>query len=324
MEKSNFDKLLTRYLTGQTSEAEKVRIEAWLDVMKTESTKDMELNKEDEEKLYQKIISTKDNIKEIESFLPFRDEEKKISRTGWFLRIASSLLMIVLVGYAIWTLTDNGRSYVFSASKGIEKIILNDGTLVWLQKDSRLVYLEDANDNQRYAELEGEALFEVAKDPDHPFVVKFNGATVKVVGTSFSLSTSGNEVLVKVLTGKVNLSHTSNVAGVDLEPNQKGILTPSGEIKKESMQSNELKDITDGTDYVMGFTDESLNEVLLRLGRKFDVSFKLVTPNAGTCRITADLTDQSLERSQETIQEILNVRFESKGNFINVEGPGCK
>ena len=323
MKKTNFDQLLERYLTGHITDAEKTKLEVWLDVMKVEDTKDLELNKEDEEKLYEKIISKKDNINEIKTFLPFKDEEKKISRAGWIFRVAASLVVIALVGYTINRFNGSKNPLTFTSDKGIEKIILNDGTLVWLQKGSKLIYLDNGQSN-RYAELEGEALFEVAKDPSHPFLIKFNGAVVKVLGTSFSLSTNGKEVLVKVLTGKVNITNLSNTVGVDIEPNQKATLKPSGQVDKESMQPSEIEDITKGTEYVMNFSDTSLNDVLKSLSKKFDVSFNLLNQDAGNCRITADLTDQSLERSKETIQEILNVRFDLKGTTVNVEGAGCK
>ncbi|HEY9047289.1 MAG TPA: FecR domain-containing protein, partial [Ohtaekwangia sp.] len=178
MEKSNFDNLLKRYLTNQVSESERVKIEAWLEVMKTEDAKNLELSKEDEEKLFQKIISQKDNLKEIEAFKPFKDDAKKISRTGWILRIAASVAAVVLIVYAIQNFSGGSGIVHYSAKGDVERVILNDGTIVWLQKKSSLVYFDKSNEGIRYTELEGEALFEVAKDPQHPFLIKCNGATI--------------------------------------------------------------------------------------------------------------------------------------------------
>ena len=323
MGRSNFDQLLKRYLTNQVSESEKIKIEAWLEIMKTEDTKNLELSKEDEEKLFERIINEKDNLKEIEALRPFKDASKAISRAGWFLRIAASIAAVVLIIYSIQNFLGGDEVLRFSSNNNTEKIILNDGTIVWLHKDSKLVYINKSKESIRYAELEGEALFEVAKDPAHPFLIKCNGAIVKVLGTSFSLKSSAKEILLRVLTGRVNLSTEANVRGAAIEPYEKAIVNSNGAIDKRLMRPEEVKDIIYGTEYMMSFNNVSLHEVLKRLEKKFDLRFQLDNVMAGRCRVTADLTDVSLDESLETLQEILNIKFQEKNNYIGVTGTGC-
>jgi transmembrane sensor len=323
MGKTNFDRLLKRYLTGQVSESERIKIEAWLEVMKTEDTKSLELSKEDEERLFQKIVSQKDNLKEIESFKPFKAVSREISRSGWILRIAASIAAVVLIIYSLQNFSGGDGLFRYSAKSDIEKVLLNDGTIAWLKKGSSLVYYDKSKDGIRYTELDGEALFEVAKDPAHPFLIKCSGATVKVLGTSFRLKADGNEILLKVLTGKVNLSTRSNAKGIDVDPNQKATVNSKGVIEKHAMQSEEINDVAKGTEYIMGFNDVPLGEVLKRLEGKFEILFRIDNEQSTHCHVTADLTDQSLERSLETLQEILKVTFQKNGNVITVSGAGC-
>ncbi|HEY9047900.1 MAG TPA: FecR family protein [Ohtaekwangia sp.] len=323
MEKSNFDQLLKKYITGQVTESERVKIEAWLDVMKTENSKDLELNPADAERLFQKIVSKKDNLEQIKSFKPSSGKETKTLGAGSLLKIAASIILLIVAGYFSYLMIGKKDNFNFLASDKVEKIILNDGTLVWLQKNSRLTYLDKLSQGIRYTELEGEALFEVAKDATHPFHIKCNGAMIKVLGTSFSLKTSDHVVEVKVLTGKVNFSTASNIAGIDVEPNQKAVLKPNGALEKSAMVQGEITSITNDTDYLMKFADAPLSEVLNSIERKFDVTIKKSSNAAVNCKITADLTDQSLERSLETIEEILNVKFEQNGQVITVTGAGC-
>src|SRR6266850_5329921 len=168
MQKSEFDKLLQRYLAGEVSEQERIKIESWLEVMKTEDTSDLELSKEDEEKLFQKITANVDNVDEI---LEIGGEHKK--GRGWLIRMAAGLLIVSLVSYAIGYVAGWRPGSLQAVSKaGVEKIILNDGSLAWLRGESRLVYYEKPAEGIRYAELNGEALFEVAKDARHPFVIR--------------------------------------------------------------------------------------------------------------------------------------------------------
>ena len=65
---------------------------------------------------------------------------------------------------------------------------LSDGTMVWLNSDTRLRYPVAFSGKERAVELQGEAYFEVTKDRAHPFIVRTAGADVRVYGTSFNVN----------------------------------------------------------------------------------------------------------------------------------------
>jgi transmembrane sensor len=316
MGKTNFDELMKRYLTGQVSDQEKSKIEAWLEVMKSEDSDNLELSKEDEEKLFRKIISSRDNVKEIESFVPGK---QKISPSGWLLRIAASILIIFMVSYTAWYLNTRQDMFQASSHNKIEKIILNDGTLVWLRGHSNLAYYNKAAEGIRYTELEGEALFEVAKDAEHPFIIQCGDVSLKVVGTSFSVKTGNDSLELKVLTGKVNVSLTNTNVSLDVKPNEKIIYTGNGKLEKMPLDKNEVSQAIADTEYNMEFTNVTLNQALESIQRKFDVTIKLADDRIGNCRITIDLTDRSLDNSLQMIAEVLDVQFHHEGDH----GYGC-
>jgi len=319
MQKSDFDKLLQRYLAGEVSEEERIKIEAWLDVMKTRDTADVELSREDEDKLFQKITANVDNVDEI---LAISGEEKK--GRGWVLGIAAGLLIASIVSYAIWHVAGRSPGSLEAISKaGVEKIILNDGSLAWLRGESRLVYYEKASEGIRYAELSGEALFEVAKDAQHPFVIRCGAATIRVVGTSFSVRMDSDRLELKVLTGRVHLSSETDKVGVDLDPKEKAIYTGGGGIKKEALKGSEVSLITDDTEYNMQFANAPMDQIAERIGRKFNVKISIAIPRAGQCRITADFTDHSLESTLQMITEVLDVAYTRNGNAVTINGSGC-
>src|SRR5258706_5106337 len=136
MNKSNFDLLMQRYLEGNTSEQERAKIEAWLDVMKTKNTTDLELSKAEEEKLFQKITSPASNIREVISFRPIQENK---GGTRWALQIAAALLILLSASYILWSnIHKDADSLPVTSQHGVEKIILTDGTIVWLQQGSKL------------------------------------------------------------------------------------------------------------------------------------------------------------------------------------------
>ncbi len=321
MQKSDFDQLMERYVTGKVSEQERKKIEAWLDVMKTEDNTDLELSDEDEARIFQKLTSSQTTVDDVVALRP----KRKARLDQWMLRIAASLVIVSLLSYTVWYFTASHENQLEVISKdGIEKIILNDGSLVWMRGESKVMYYEKKDEGARYTTFEGEALFEVVKDVNHPFIVQCGDVKVKVLGTSFSIKTNPDHVELTVLTGKVNLSSSANTEGIDVLPQEKVIYKSNGEFEKLSTNQQEIASITKNTDYNMQFTNNKMDDVIERIESKFNVSVKLSDKNIRNCRITVDFTDQSLEKSLQLITEVLEVTYSIKDNTVTITGTGCK
>lgn len=116
------------------------------------------------------------------------------------------------------------------SSANISKVILPDGSIVWLKAYSKLSYPEQFSDTNREVKLEGEALFEVAENPKKPFVITCGELKTTVLGTSFNIRANRKDIEVNVLTGKVALSSEYSDSNMILLPNEMGCLIK--EIKK--------------------------------------------------------------------------------------------
>jgi len=321
MERSDFSRLMERYLKDEVSEQERIKIEAWLEVRKTDGG-DLEFSSGDQENLFRKITSNMDNLDEIIALRP--EIEKKTSSHRWLLGIAASILIVSLVSLGLWTAFRQRNNKLEVVSKeGVEKVILNDGTLVWLRGKSKLSYYEQSN-GFRYGRLEGEALFEVAKDAAHPFVLACAGVEIKVLGTSFNVKTTHDLLELKVLTGKVHVLSEKNNLSIDVEPNEQVIYNGEGEIKKSSVDKETLPALTANTEYTMSFRNTLMQEVLKKLEDKFNVNIEETNEQISHCRITADFTDHSLDSSLQMISETLSIKYSKEGNTITLSGSGCK
>ncbi len=112
---------------------------------------------------------------------------------------------------------------------GQYKLVLPDGTKVWLNAGSSLKYPTAFNMPKRVVELSGEAYFEVARDTLFPFVVKTKGTTVEVLGTHFNVNAYADEPVTSVVLeeGSVKLNNS-----MVLKPGQVGMLDSSGRLSK--------------------------------------------------------------------------------------------
>lgn len=114
--------------------------------------------------------------------------------------VEAAAVILLVIGISIFlprVLKNSYRQYVESLQpekveiynpKGLRTTItLPDNTKVTLNADSKITYLKEFLPDERTIHLEGEAFFEVAKDPERPFVVHANEANMTVLGTSFNV-----------------------------------------------------------------------------------------------------------------------------------------
>ena len=112
---------------------------------------------------------------------------------------------------------------------GQYKVVLPDGTKVWLNAASSLRYPTVFGGAKRKVELTGEGYFEIAKDPMSPFEVSANGSTVQVLGTHFNVNAYTDEPLIKcaLAEGAIRLNNR-----IVLKPGELGSVDKNGNIEK--------------------------------------------------------------------------------------------
>lgn len=113
---------------------------------------------------------------------------------------AAAALAFCIAGVVWWNLE---RFPLYATEIGERRsITLADGSTVDLNARSRL-RVEFARKERRVELLEGQALFQVAKDKNRPFIVSSGDATVRAVGTQFDVNRRSNGTTVTVLEGRV-------------------------------------------------------------------------------------------------------------------------
>ncbi len=320
MQKSEFDLLMERYVTGQVSEEERKKIEAWLDAMGAADDRYPELSEEEEERIFQKLSDTLADAADMRQPTP----NQRVSSLQWIVRTAAAVVIVLAAAYAVryYTTPVQDRLATVAADE-LERIILNDGSLVWLRGKSKLRYHEKTGEGSRYAAFEGEALFEIAKDERHPFIVQCGDVKVRVLGTSFSIRTSPGQVDLTVLAGSVNFSSATDTRGIDVLPGEKAVYNASSGFEKLAASPDEISSIVRDTYYNMQFTDVAMKEVINRLEHKFDASITVSDKSILNCRVTIDLTDHSLEKAMQLITEVLNVTYVLESGAVTITGTGC-
>ena len=163
------------------------------------------------------------------------------------------------------------------------KIVLSDGTEVWLNAESTLTYPSRFHEAQRIVELDGEAYFKVARDEHHPFIVRTRSLQTRVLGTEFNVSSyPGSEVQVTLIEGSVEVSDADRQATTRIVPGEQASLLADGDIAVQKVDVSSYVHWKEGYFY---YDNVPLLDIMKDLGRWYNVSVVFCNAEAMDCRL---------------------------------------
>ncbi|WP_372775996.1 FecR family protein [Mangrovibacterium sp.] len=245
------------------------------------------------------------------------------NRIGWLSRVAA-VLFLPLLGVLFYMMVSDGfypKTAVDNTLESLEIIApigsrtvvhLADGTVVNLNHGSRIKYPSNFKNDIREVELVGEGYFEVAHNPDRPFIVKTGILNVKVLGTKFNLSAYPDENIIAttLVEGKVVLE--KDVDGQSVQ--SIGSMIPGQHVEYNRM-SQEISSTVGSTEKYTSWIDgkfvfdkEPLSLVAEELGRTFNVDFEL-DDEVKSYTYTVTFKDESLFLILDLMTEITPVSY---------------
>lgn len=149
------------------------------------------------------------------------------------------------------------------------RLVLPDGSGVWLNAASTLRYPTVFTGDRRTVELNGEAYFEIAKDEKKPFVVTARGMRVQVLGTAFNLMAYADEKTVNttLVTGAVRV--VSAKSSLVLRPDQQASLPDSAD--RFTVSKPNLKEVLAWKDGRFRFDGAKITAIMRQIARWYDV-----------------------------------------------------
>ena len=198
---------------------------------------------------------------------------------------------------------------------GEYKLVLADGTIVWLNSDSHIRYPVTFSGNTRQVELEGEAYFEVAKDVEKPFIVRMNEYNVRVTGTQFNVRNYLNESLATTLVeGGVQIERKGKVDR--LRPGQQAVLE-NNEIRIRVVNVEEQVAWRHGA---FGFTQCRLENIMEELARWYDVDVFYMNQQVKDYHFSAWFKrSSSINEVINILEKTKKIRLYLKGRILTVK-----
>jgi ferric-dicitrate binding protein FerR (iron transport regulator) len=236
-------------------------------------------------------------------------------------RIAAVITLALLATAFGWWMNQSWEPemQVLTAGKSPVSIILEDGTKVWLYRESSLFYPETFQGvSKREVTLKGRAFFDVAKKKI-PFLIRAEALEVAVLGTSFDLEAhpGSPKIALRVQDGVVSFSQKEDPqTTIKIYPNEEVIYdVEKRDYSKTNVQLSYLNFWQDGA---LSFSDHTLSDIAHALSEWYSVDIQIAEPELANMRMKATFKEKSIEEVMAIISEVLDAscQFEGKNRIL--------
>ncbi|MDB5274571.1 MAG: hypothetical protein JWO58_2938 [Chitinophagaceae bacterium] len=240
------------------------------------------------------------------------------------LKIAASLVAAILMAslvYMQWM-----KPAIISTTNNtntIQEIHLPDQSIIALSPQSSISYLDHFENSERTVTLNGQAFFDVTRDPSHPFSVTTQHLKITVLGTSFYIKDhpAKDSAEVGVFSGKVAVVNNEvQEDNVYLTKDQKAFLL-SG--KRISIVQEPAKKELVTTAQTLVFKQKMLTEVVANLEKTFNVSIAIESNETKKCRYSGFISKTTIEEALDIITSTMNLSYEKKNSAFIIKGNSC-
>jgi len=255
-----------------------------------------EIRDADVNKLLADLSQAQENVLDLEPHLrrpPVAERPPRAFWSRWL--VAAAVLAVAAVG-ALLASGVGGifRTEYYTTAVGEQRsLTLADGSHIELNVRSRLAATVDATTRDIRLN-DGEALFQVAKDPAHPFRVHTPQATIEAKGTQFNVHVAHGRTIVALLEGRVEVRGVRG-APVLLEPGQEITIASQSAGTAAAPRKADLHSVTAWTQRRLIFVDRPLNEVIEEFNRYSRQPFVIDDPAIRDMRISINFKSDSAE-----------------------------
>lgn len=204
------------------------------------------------------------------------------------------------------------------------EILLSDGSKVWLNSGSKLVFPASFNGDRREVFLEGEGIFEVAHNKEKPFIVKSNNHEVEVLGTVFNISNYPDEGAIKTVlkSGSVQLNYKND----SFFASKKGIKITPGTMAVFSKNEKNIKTSTVAIEKyfswregIFMFENDSFNTIAKKISRYYNVEITIEDKSLANELFSGHLdVKESVDQVLKTIQLTTDFDYNLNNNSIMI------
>jgi len=300
-EKEDKSELLDRFLADDGNNTQ----ELWEKLGKMNDEKEINVDKA-WDKVYSRINES--------VYMTTKTPARIIRMRNRFIKIAAAAMILLSLGtVSLYFAAMNKQIIVTTANdqKNL-KVSLPDGSDIFLNRNTELIYRANFGKSGRHVALSGEAFFEISPDPSKPFTAYAGKASIEAIGTSFNIITNNPDSAVEVYveTGKVMLSDNTRTRNIVLDPGYVGTM----DTKLSGKILNENPNYISWKTGKLVFDRQRLEIVFKDLKLVYDMDIIADDPEILDETWTSSIDNQSQETIIRLICASFNLRYTQDGN----------
>ncbi|MDU1903339.1 MAG: FecR family protein [Dysgonomonas sp.] len=192
---------------------------------------------------------------------------------------------------------------------------LNDGSIVYLNGATRLSYPEYFDKAKREVYLQGDAFFDIQRNPEKPFIIETQLVQVEVLGTSFNLrSKDDSSFSLSVLQGEVRVTLKATGETKKIRAGETAISDKNSLLKMQTTNAGLFSDYKK----TIRFKDEPLRSIVKVLNLHSDSLQLEIEPALENKLLTFTFTGEDIPTSAQLICAALGLHYEETNNIIRI------
>lgn len=321
----HIDQLIVKVLNREASSEEIIRFSQWLSE-KEENKKEFRKLKSywDAEISFKHTLQPELSLQRTERKI--QDEQRKQGRKArLFYRYSVAASIVILLGIGSFFLHEQRikeqapvEYFTYLTEDNKTNFTLSDGTKIFLNKNSKLVFTNRYDEEERAVRLEGEAYFEVEHNKEKPFVVEMGDARIQVLGTSFNVKRDLDNIYATLTEGSIRFEAPSQQ--IILSPNQQLVYTNGSH--QIAVFSADIDTELAWMEGLIRHKNRLFSDIISGLEKRFGV--KIVIHNEKLKNSSLSMTgtfaeDQSLEDILKVISISYPFTWEKKENIYYIK-----
>lgn len=242
-----------------------------------------------------------------------------------FQRMAATLLLPVCFlaayqYYSYWQSQDIVWMEKDVKNGTVAQVQLPDGSSVWLNAGSKLIYPQEFKSNYRQIFFTGEGYFNVVKDKSKPFNIQTNGASVKVLGTEFNLRSYSGDRSIELALVRGKVAFQGDRQEHDLVMNAGEELAYDRHTRQITMKHSLSHDVSSWKEGKYYFKNKSLEEIISQLERNFNVRFVIKNESLKQIRYyMAFVNNESIDEILSHLGRDERIHIKRRGDLIEID-----
>jgi transmembrane sensor len=248
-----------------------------------------------------------------------RQETLRSTRPDWRRPLSRAIAASLVLAFAFssgWYFWPHGTIYRTDVG-GLESVPLSDGSKVTLNTASE-IRIAVTETERRVTLDQGEAFFEVAKDPTRPFVVSAGNKRIIAVGTKFSVRREADDVRVVVTEGRVRIERSGASGHVPVSQLSAGTVARAGDAdtlvqEKPLLEAEEY--VSWRTGYLV-FRDTALGDAVAEFNRYNVQKIVIEDPAVAAMHVGGNFRSTNVDAFVRLIEQGFGIHAEAHGDQI--------